>query len=243
MINLKCVAAACAALGASASTALAGSPVVSLLLAANGESTAVTLTGNATGTPDVFNYAGSTAGGAGAWIAAWNFNAANGGTDEGLDRAFTAGNFVVMNTSSSTMSFDMVLTLPVSFAGPGLYGGSVSASLTTQGAGSFLGVGSDPVWTATAGGQVITTLLNGPVSVSRGSTGSSSVGSESFGEPIPSMPGPNLATDLSIRLRFTLTAGASASFTSVIVGEVPAPGAAVLLGLAGLAGPGRRRRR
>jgi hypothetical protein len=43
-------------------------------------------------------------------------------------------------------------------------------------------------------------------------------------------------------MRFTLSAGASASFTSVLVGTVPAPGAAALLGLGGLLMNGRRRR-
>ena len=148
-----------------------------------------------------------------------------------------------MNLSGSTVVFDLVLAMPIAFTGPGLYGGSVSASLTTQGSGSFLDAGGAPVWTATTGGQTIATMLNGPISVSRATAGSSSVGSDSFGQPIPGMPGPEFASDLSVRLRFTLTAGASASFTSVVVGQVPAPGAAILLGLAGLATPGRRRRR
>jgi hypothetical protein len=243
MNSLRSLAAACAAIGATVSTALAGGPAISLLMSANGQSAALSLTGNPTSTPDVFNYAGSAAAESGGWIAAWNFNAANAGTDEGLDHAFTAGNFVVVNTSNSTVAFDFVVSMPIAFTGPGLYGGSVSASLTTQGAGSFLDVGGAPVWTATTGGQAIATLLGGPVAVSRTTAGSSSVGSDSFGEPIPSMPGPNFAGDLTIRLQFTLTAGASASFTSVLVGQVPAPGAAVLLGLAGLVGPGRRRRR
>jgi MYXO-CTERM domain-containing protein len=50
-----------------------------------------------------------------------------------------------------------------------------------------------------------------------------------------------VTTNIAIRLAFTITAGDSASFTSLFV-VVPAPaGAFAMLGLVGLAG-GRRRR-
>lgn len=241
MATRNIMTAACLAFGAISTNVLADGPVISMLLSANGSATSLSLTGNATGTPNVFNYFGN-ASAPGTWLAGWNFNASNSSELGDLDRAFTSGNFIVTNTSSSSIVFDFVISMPISFTGPGVYGGSISAGLTTQGAGFFSDAGGAPIWSATTGGATIATMLDAPLTVTRTTTGSSTVGTGSFGQPVPSLPGPDFGTDLTVRLQFTLSAGASASFTSVMVGQVPAPGAAVLLGLGGFLASGRRRR-
>lgn len=241
MRYLKSLATTFVAIVGFSSTTWADGPVISMLVTANGNSTSLSLTGNPTTQSNVFNYS-SSFNSSGAWAAGWNFNASNAGSSNGLDRVFTAGNFVVSNNSSSSIVFDFVFSMPIALAGPGMYGGSVSAGLTTQGPGSFSSVGEAPIWTGSTGGLTIATMLNGPTSVVRTATGSSTIGTDAFGQPIPSLPGPAFGQDLTVRMQFVLSAGASASFTSVLVGQVPTPGATFLLGLGGLVSTGRRRR-
>jgi len=226
------------------SAVMADGPVISLLMGANGESTPITLTGTATNMANVYNYSGSQSAGTGAFSFAWNFNASDSGAGNGMvDRAFTAGNFVVTNNSSDAIAFDILLSMPIALASPALYGGSVSAGLTTFGAGFLSDNDGAPLWAAYTGDTMVASLLNAPVSVARETTGSSAIGSDAFGQPIPSFPGPDFGSTLAIRLRFVISGGASASFTSVLVGQtVPAPGALALVGLGGLVAGSRRRR-
>lgn len=230
------------ALGIVTSLAAADGPVISMAIVAGGHSTSMSLDGFATGTANVFNYHGSATSAETDWTAAWNFNASDAGTSDGFDRVYTAGNFVVTNTSASTQVFDLVLSMPVSLVGSGLFSGSVSAGVTTQGTGSFGSVGDASIWSASSGGATIASLLRGPLSADRTSAGSTILGTDAFGDPMPSGNAFGFAGDLTVRLQFTLSGGASASFTSVLVGAVPAPGAAALLGLGGLFVNGRRRR-
>jgi uncharacterized protein (TIGR03382 family) len=230
--------AACALAAAATMSATADGPAVTLGITADGNAQNENLIGSSTATPDVFNYQGTVLDGAGAWTLGWNFNASN---NQGGTKAFTAGNYVIQNLSDHAIQFDLVVTLPVALVGSTVYGGSVSGGLTTTGAG-FISSLQSPLWTGSTGGFDIGTLFNAPFQVSRSEAGSSSLGADSFGSPIPSMPGPNLASDLRITFSFLLGANSSASFTSVFVAQIPAPGAAALLGLAGLAGLGRRRR-
>lgn len=230
---------ASAVLAAATSSAFAGGPpAVTLGVTANANNQLENLLGNATASPGVFNYQGNLLDGGGEWLLNWNFNASNTGP-----QAFTAGNFVIQNLSSQAITFELVVTLPTSLIGsPWLYGGSVSGGLTTQGPGEIASVGGSPLWTASSGANVIGTLFNDPFSVARTEAGSSSLGFESFGDPIPSLAGPDLGSDLSITLKFVLSGNSSASFTSVFVALVPAPGVVALLGLGGLVGASRRRR-
>ena len=70
---------------------------------------------------------------------------------------------------------------------------------------------------------------------------SSSLGPAGFGDPVPSQLHGAVAENIAMQFRFSLTAGDSASFTSIFVVEaIPAPGALAVVGLAGLRG--RRRR-
>lgn len=220
-------------------SASADGPIVTLGVVADGNGQSSNLNGAATADPVVFNYQGSLLDAGGDWLLSWNFNAsnnANGGT-----QAFTAGNYVIQNLSAQAIAFEFTVTLPTALLGTTLYGGSVSGGLTTSGPG-FISDDGGPLWSGSTGANTIATLLNDPFSVVRANAGSSSLGFESFGEPIPSLPGPDLGADLSIKLKFILGANSSASFTSVFVAAVPGPGAMALLGIGSLLAGGRRRR-
>lgn len=230
--------AACALAAAATMSAVADGPSVTLGITADGSNQSQNLVGSSTATPDVFNYQGNVIDGAGAWTLGWNFNASN---NQGGNKAFTAGNYVIQNLSDHAIVFELTVSLPVALLGSTVYGGSVSGGLTTTGPG-FISSLDGPLWTGSTGASLIGTLFNPPFDVTRNDPGSSSLGFDSFGNPIPSLPGPNLASDLKITFAFLLGANSSASFTSVFVAQIPAPGAAALLGLAGLAGIGRRRR-
>lgn len=229
---------ATAALAAATTMSASGDgPSITLDVTANANNQSQNLSGSSTATPNVFNYQGNLLDGGGNWLLSWNFNASNTGP-----QVFTAGNYVIQNLSSEAITFEITVSLPTALAGtPWLYGGSVSGGLTTQGAGEISSLGS-ALWTASSGANVIGTLFDDPFSVARTEAGSSSLGFESFGDPIPSLPGPDLGSDLSITLKFVLSGNSSASFTSVFVALVPAPGAVALLGLGGLLGASRRRR-
>jgi hypothetical protein len=162
---------------------------------------------------------------------------------------FIVGNLVVTNTSNTTQTFFLDVALPInSPLAATLIGGSITGTVTDlNGDGatvSSLPQGG-PIYTALTdvdggfNGSVAGTLLAG-ASASTGAFQSATIGPDSFGSPIPSLPYGAVNTNIAIRLAFTLTAGDSASFTSLFV-VIPAPGAAVAM--FGLLGIGSRRRR
>jgi MYXO-CTERM domain-containing protein len=230
------------ALGLATALSVSGSVFAdgpAVTLSVNGSSSS--LSGTATAAANVFNYTGSLADSGGMWTTGFDFNASNMAD---MQTSFVSGNFIVINTGSATQDFEVVLTLPVVVTGSKmtLYGGSVAGSIIGDVDGGFFStVGSDAVWSATTNGIAIADLLTAPITVSTNPFQSALIGSGAFGEPIPSASGPNLTNSLEITLRFSLGAGDSAAFTSILVAQVPAPGAVALLGLAGLVG--RRRRR
>jgi hypothetical protein len=161
---------------------------------------------------------------------------------------FIVGNLVVTNTSGSTQTFFLEVVLPINVAlASSLVGGSVTGTVTDlNGDGATVAAaGNTPIYTALTdvdgmfNGNVAGTLLGG-ASASAGSFGSATIGPAQFGSPIPSQPYGAVTTNIAIRLNFTLTAGDSASFTSLFV-VVPGPGALAVAGL-GLFVGGRRRR-
>lgn len=163
---------------------------------------------------------------------------------------FIIGNIVVTNTSTTTQSLFVQITLPTNLAMPQtLVGGSITGTLTDlNGDGATLSsIGSNSIYTALTdlgfGTQALAGGLLSSTSVSTGPFLSASIGPASFGDPIPSQPHGAVNENITVQFQFSLSAGDSASFTSIFVVEpVPAPGAMALLGLAGLAA-GRRRRR
>jgi hypothetical protein len=233
--------ATAASLIASIATGIAAAdgPTVQLDVNVDGNAQSQGLNGTATNLPNVFNYQGSLLDAGGAWLLSWDFNASDS-TNTG-PKAFTAGNYVIQNLSANTIAVELTVTLPIALVGSALYGGSVSGGLTTSGPG-FISDNGSPLWSGRTGGNLIDTLFDNPFNVTRADAGSSSLGFESFGDPIPSASGPAIGSDISVTLKFLLGANSSASFTSVLVAAVPTPGALALLGLGGLTAFGRRRR-
>jgi hypothetical protein len=219
--------------------ATAGPPVVSLDVSVDGNNTPFAPAGAATSSAGVYNYVGSGLGVG--HITTWNFNATN---STETSPVFVSGNFTFTNTSNATQAYDVLVTLFTTPAGTSsLLGGSVAAGLTADfDGGTFTSMPNTPVWMASVDGNTVGSLLPAPISVTAGAFESKAVGSGAFGMPIPSQAGPALGNTMSIRLRFNLTAGDQASFTSVFVLEVvPAPAAGLaMFGLVGLTG--RRRR-
>lgn len=161
----------------------------------------------------------------------------------------------VTNTSASTQTFVVNVTLPVApaFGPPSLIQGSVSGSLTdtssatgqgTVGSASLGAVSGGSVYVALIDGSGVRTLLDDPYSVAVAvANGSTVIGPADFGIPVRESSPVATTTDIGIELRFTLSPGDSASFTSVFdVVAVPEPGTAGLVGLGLLLLAVRRRR-
>ncbi len=166
---------------------------------------------------------------------------------------FYLANFNITNTTLSTQTFTLTVTLPVSpaFSGPSVIGGyfgllryfdqNSSSSVTINSVGTTLfftaGIDNSPVqgigsFTATASG--------GPMI-------SGTVNQQEFGTPIPSQPYPGgVSTNITGSVRFELTAGDRTTFPIYFeVQPVPEPATALLIGLgvAGLALVRQRRAR
>jgi hypothetical protein len=161
---------------------------------------------------------------------------------------YVFANTVIRNMTGSTQTFflNVVLPITVSLGPPVFISGSIQGGVTdTNGSGSAtLSSAGVPIYSAAIDNVVVQTLLNHPSSV----TATGAFQSASF-VPSPGFSGVNLVTqtattNIAIRLRFNLSPGDSASFTSVF-NVIPEPSTAVLagLGLLGLLAAGRRARR
>lgn len=181
----------------------------------------------------------------------WDMTAAPGATGDTTPRAsllsFVFNNLVVTNNTGVTQTVTMITTLGV-FAPilpSSLMGGSGAGTLTTNGDGGTMGhSGGTAMYRAMidglfVGGVADLHVFDSTISVI--GFGSDSTGSEDFGTPIPSAPGPAVLSDIGIQLKFTLTPGDSASWTSNFVVNVPGPAGASVLALAGVFAARRRR--
>jgi len=151
-------------------------------------------------------------------------------------------NYFVTNDSGTTQTYNITETLGgITFAGPLLLSGSISGTVTdldgdTASASSLLG-GS--IYTAMIDGNDVFSLMTGYSFSAPGPFLAGSSQPQSF-SAFPLFVG--MSSSISIHLEFELSAGDSVNFASVFT-VIPAPAAfAVLSGLTGLAGLGRRRR-
>jgi hypothetical protein len=147
------------------------------------------------------------------------------------------GAFSVTNLLAVPQTFTLNVTVPVpAIPGATVIGGSVGGSFTDANGGgaTFASSGSNAIYTALIDGVSVATLHPSPVNLVAGSFLSANVPPADFGTPIPSLAGPALTTDMSIQLKFTLSAGDTAALTSVFVVEAPEP-STVVLALMGVA--------
>jgi hypothetical protein len=197
------------------------------------DSTQLGETDNGDGT---FGYAGSAS--SGGWGLSWGVTV--------KEDPFIDGIFAVTNNSAATQTYTVIFTLPITpqILPSSLAGASVIGNLTVNGDGGTLGHNAGlPMFTAILDGVPYDTLLPSPSGVSI-LFGSGSTGSDSFGLPGLTQPGPPVLNSMAIQLTFTLTPGDSASFTSRFeVIPIPEPVTALMLGggLIGLALFGRKR--
>jgi hypothetical protein len=160
---------------------------------------------------------------------------------------FVQGTFTVSNDSNETREYTVDFILPISPAIPdaSFIAGSVSGTLTDSngnGSAAMSSIAAGSIYTSLIDGAPVRTLLNGSAFGVSTAFGSTNFGTESFGYPVGSLVGPAASTSIALQFRFSLSAGDTASFSSVfIVNPIPAPGALALLAVA--AGCQRRRRR
>lgn len=153
---------------------------------------------------------------------------------------FVLNNILVTNNTGSTQVFSAFVGIPTSFGAPNLISGVIELGVIdggTDGATVATATG-DPIYQAQIDGVTIETLLNDPYSLTAGSGGANN-DLASFG---PDFSNIAVNATMGIQLRFSLTAGDTASILSRFdVVAVPAPGAVALLGVSAMCFRGRRR--
>lgn len=152
------------------------------------------------------------------------------------------------NLAATTQQFTLLFTLPIvpPILGGSVIGGSIQGGGTdNNGNGVTVATAAGSAfYTALIDGSSVQTLYDDPQSFSAGAFLSTNIPSLAFGTPIPSQAGPPALASIAIQLDFTLTAGDSATFSSVFVVEpVPEPALGGLLLSAGLLLVARHRTR
>lgn len=151
-------------------------------------------------------------------------------------------NYVVTNTSNAVQTFTIFGTADIDpIAGPTTMSGSITGTVTDLN-GNGAEVTSDPqgvdaIYTAIIDGvNEVRYLMEDFSFAAPGPFLSGNGGPKQFANEV----GPAVLDKISIRLQFTLSAGDTASFTSIFT-IVPAPAGMAVLAL-GVVGAGRRRR-
>jgi hypothetical protein len=136
-------------------------------------------------------------------------------------------NILVTNTTTSTQVFSAFVGLPTTFGAPNTISGNVLTAVIdggTDGA-TVATVSGQPIYQAQIDGTTVATLQNDPFSVVAPPTDTNSAGA-SFGPTANLIP---VTSNIGIQLRFTLTAGDTASIVSRF-DVVPEPAASLGLG-------------
>jgi MYXO-CTERM domain-containing protein len=223
-----------------AASAMAGNPAPELQVGwtVDGMSDGGALTGSGLGA-GMYSYSAVTTGDT--FEINWSFLV----TDNGADDSFQiiAAALGVTNIGDTNSVFGLDILLPVDLGmGNALYGGGLGGSITGAEFGGFLSTVDDntALWTAMVDGNVIASLIDAPFELTSTAFGSADIEGVSFGDPIPSLAFAAPQESVSMHLDFILGAGTTLAITSNYVGQVPSPGAAALLVVAGVT---RRRRR
>lgn len=224
-------------------SASADAPVLTLLVDSGMFGKQVQLTPNSVSSSGTGTYYGSVIGPSDVWSLDYNL-LANGGPTT----AWNQGSFTFRNLAETVLDFHITLVMPLSSTGAmnGFYNGSLGGALIANAnGGQFTSLAGLPLYQSSANGNSVAALFNSPLSITRLTAGSSSIGYQSFGGTSPTLPGPEFMTNISYQLHFSLTGGDTVVFTAALGGlgtPVPAPGAFALLGVAAVTGLGRRRR-
>ena len=152
-----------------------------------------------------------------------------------------SGSMSVTNLLPTSQLFTFIFTLPVAPMASTLTGGSARGTVTdTNGNTATISNLGGALYTALLDGVDWQSLHVGASYTDPATPGPTSFPSQSFGSPIPSLPGPAVASSIGIRLQFNLTGLDQASITSNHV-VVPEPHTAGLLAI-GLAFLAKKRR-
>jgi len=164
--------------------------------------------------------------------------------------AFVDAEIVVTNTSASTQTFSILMSMGVSdpILPDSLVNGAVAATVTNNSfsGGATLNAGlGDSIYKGFIdlvdpfADTPVATLWDDPYSLSATGAFASADDATDFGVPAP-IAGPAVNSNVAILLTFELSPGDSAT-VSGFLNVIPTPGVLALLGLAGVTG-GRRRR-
>lgn len=150
-----------------------------------------------------------------------------------------SANTVITNNTLVTNTYTVTVTFPLGSAllPSTVTGGSFQGGFTdNNGDGATVSTaGLSPLYYSQIDGVNYFPIYASPTSQTVGAFDSGNFTKVQFGTPIPSMPGPAALTDIGIQLKFTLTPGDTATFSSVFVVEpVPEPASVALLATGGL---------
>jgi hypothetical protein len=154
---------------------------------------------------------------------------------------FVLNNILVTNTTAVTQIYSVTVGLPTAFGAPNIISGNVRTSVIDGGldGATIASIVGQPVYLSQIDFNPVQALQNDPFSVVA-PAGGSNTAAASFG---PSLSGIPVTSNIGIQLRFSLTAGDTASILSRFdVNQVPEPTGLVCCGLmvAYVSGFGRR---
>ncbi len=151
---------------------------------------------------------------------------------------FVLNNILITNTTNATQIYTVTVTLPTTFPGPNIISGNVRSDVIDGGGdpgATLASVTGFPVYSAQIDFATVATLQNDPFSVVAPPAGSAS-SPASFGPSINAVP---VTSNIGIMLRFSLTAGDTASILSRFdVVAIPEPASFTLLLVAALVAVG-----